>query len=333
MKKIAGLLLLVVLFGTIHSCLNDVTSSSGGGREGEVVVVLDEKFHESTAGKFVDSVLRSPFPGLPQYEPRFKLFVIPWNAFSNTFKSFRNIVKITISASVKESDVTVKRAGMQTVFHFQAPNESAFAELIMKNSQHMIDLLNYGEKNYAKHRVKQGSDVALKNYFKTKHQMDVTIPQGYQLRLDTANFVWLSFETKDISSGIFIYTFPYEDTATFTHDFLLAKRDSLLKLYVDGPRQTKDSYMTTEYNFIPPQFTELMVENKYFTEIRGLWTVVNDYMGGPFIQVARLDEARNRVVCFDGYVYNPGGDKRKLVRHLEAIAYMIDFPKDSLDEK
>lgn len=327
MKKIVVLLFIVIALSSLNSCLNDVTSSGGGGREGEVVVVLDEKFQETMAGKYVDSVLRAPFPGLPQYESQFKLFVIPWNAFSNTFKSFRNIVKITISGSVEKSDVTVKRKGMQTVFHFKAPNESSFAKLFMENSQQMVDLLNYSEKNFAKYRIKTGSDASLKKYFSENHQMNVTLPQGYHLRLDTAGFVWLSFETKDISSGVFIYYFPYEDSATFTQDFLLAKRDELLKQHVEGPRKTKKSYMTTEYNYIPPHFAELMVEKEYYTEIRGLWTVVNDYMGGPFIQVTQLDKERNRVVCFDGYVFNPSGDKRKLVRHLEAIAYMIDFPE------
>jgi hypothetical protein len=71
-----------------------------------------------------------------------------------------------------------------------------------------------------------------------------------------------------------------------------------------------------------------MVEDKYYTEIRGLWTVVNDYMGGPFINITRLDEKRNRVVTFDGYVYNPGGDKRKHVRWLETMGYMMKFPEE-----
>ncbi len=316
------------------NCSDTIRQSSGGGREGEVVVVLDKKFHETKAGDYVDSVLRAPVYGLPQYEPRFKLFVIPWNAFSNTFKSFRNIVKITISSSVSKSSVRVKRSGMQTVFQFKAKTESEFAELLMKNKQQLIDLLNYNEKKHAKYKIEQGVNKNLRKYFLNNHKLHTTFPKGYQVRLDTNNFVWVSYETNELSSGAFIYYHPYNDTATFSKDYLLQKRDSLLELYVQGPlAKTRDTYMTTEYQFIPPKFTELMVEDEYYTEIRGLWTVVNDFMGGPFIQISRLDMKRNRVVTFDGYVYHPAGNKRKYVRHLEAMGYMLKFPEEIKNEK
>ncbi|PLX25017.1 MAG: hypothetical protein C0599_01455 [Salinivirgaceae bacterium] len=321
--------LAILLLGVYSSCTDTMSTAYGGGGEGEVVVVLDKKFQETMAGDYIDSVLRAPVYGLPQYEPKFKLFVIPWNAFSNTFKAFRNIVKVSISSKYKEPEVTVKRKGMQVVFHFKAPNESEFAKLIMKNQQRLYDLLNYNEKQYASYKIQLGKKKSLTNYFRKNHDLEVVFPDGYNIRLDTSNFIWLSFETNTLSSGVFIYYYPYTSDSTFTKKYLLHKRDSLLKLYVEGPlSKTRETYMTTEYNFIPPQFQEIMVEKKYYTEIRGLWTVVNDYMGGPFINITRLDEKRNRVVTFDGYVYNPGGDKRKHVKWLEAMGYMMKFPEE-----
>ncbi|HKK58893.1 MAG TPA: DUF4837 family protein [Salinivirga sp.] len=319
---------IIATFFAAQSC-TDMSTATGGGREGEVVVVLDKKFHETKAGDYIDTVLGAPVYGLPQYEPMFKVYMIPWNAFSNTFRAFRNIIKITISSDVSKPKVTVKRADMQVVFHFKAPNESAFVKLLMNNEQQLLDLLNYTEKKYAKYKIRTGVNKNLRKYTLKNYNLHTTFPKGYEVRLDTSNFLWVSFETKDMSSGAFIYHFPYEDTNTFSKDYLLNKRDSLLELYVEGPlSETRDTYMTTEYRYIPPKFTELMVENKYYTEIRGLWTVVNDFMGGPFIQISRLDKKRNRVVVFDGYVYNPGGNKRKFVRFLEAIGYMIKFPEE-----
>lgn len=328
MKQILSIIIVFTAIAIFHSC-QDISTATGGGREGEVVVVLDKKFHETKAGDYIDTVLRAPVYGLPQYEPMFKVYMIPWNAFSNTFRAFRNIIKVTISSDVTKPKVTVKRADMQVVFHFKAPNETAFAELLMKNRQQLIDLLNYTEKKYAKYKIRQGVNKNLRKYILKNHRLHTTFPKGYQVRMDTAGFLWVSFETKDMSSGAFIYTFPYTDTSAFSKEFLLNKRDSLLKLYVQGPlAEKRDTYMTTEYRFIPPKFTELMVEDEYYTEIRGLWTVVNDFMGGPFIQISQLDEKRNRVVVFDGYVYNPGGNKRKFVRFLESIGYMIKFPEE-----
>lgn len=321
--------LIILATGIISSCENSMSTAYGGGGEGEVVVVLDKKFQETTAGNYIDSVLRAPVYGLPQYEPLFKLYVIPWNAFSNTFKAFRSIVKVTISSKVSKAKVTVKRKGMHVAFDFKAPTEKEFVKLLMENKQQLIDILNYNEKQYAAYKIKSGKDKSLKKYFLKKHDLSITLPDGYNMRLDTNNFVWLSFETNKLSSGIFIYYYPYKDDSTFTKNYLLHKRDSLLKLYVEGPlSDTRKTYMTTEYNYIPPKFTEIMVEGKYYSEIRGLWTVVNDYMGGPFIDVTRLDKKRNRVVTFEGYVFNPGGKKRKLVRWLETIGYMLKFPEE-----
>jgi hypothetical protein len=326
--------LTIFIVGVYTSCNNSMSTAYGGGGEGEVVVVLDQKFQETMAGNYIDSVLRAPVYGLPQYEPMFKLYVIPWNAFSNTFKSFRNIVKVTISNKISKADVTVKRKGMQVVFDFKAPSEKEFAKLIMKNKGRLIDLLNYNEKQYAEYKIDLGKSKTLTKYFKEKHDLSIVLPEGYTIRMDTSNFVWLSFETNKLSSGIFIYYYPYTDDSTFTKNYLLHKRDSLLKLYVEGPlSDTRETYMTTEYNYIPPKFTEVMVEDKYYTDIRGLWTVVNDYMGGPFINVTRLDEKRNRVVTFEGYVYHPSGKKRKHVRWLETIGYKLKFPEEIKDAK
>jgi hypothetical protein len=40
-----------------------------------------------------------------------------------------------------------------------------------------------------------------------------------------------------------------------------------------------------------------------------------------------VDEQHNRVVTVDGYVYNPGRDKRDLVRQIEALLYTLSFPE------
>ena len=57
---------------------------------------------------------------------------------------------------------------------------------------------------------------------------------------------------------------------------------------------------------------------------RGLWRLVNDFMGGPYINFWVYDEQHNRMVYLDGYVYAPDMRKRPLVRQLEAILTSYD---------
>lgn len=47
------------------------------------------------------------------------------------------------------------------------------------------------------------------------------------------------------------------------------------------------------------------------TELRGLWAMEGDMMGGPFVLHAIADEANGRVVVAEMIVYYPGGKKKK----------------------
>ncbi len=66
--------------------------------------------------------------------------------------------------------------------------------------------------------------------------------------------------------------------------------------------------------------------------MRGLWELHGDFMGGPFVSYTVVDERHNRVVTLDGFVYNPGHDKRDLLRQIESLLYTLSFPKPSDNE-
>jgi hypothetical protein len=69
-----------------------------------------------------------------------------------------------------------------------------------------------------------------------------------------------------------------------------------------------------------------MQNGNFVREMRGLWEVKVDFMGGPFISWSMVDEKRNRIVTAFGFVYAPKIDKRNQVRKLEGILKGIDFP-------
>ncbi len=121
------------------------------------------------------------------------------------------------------------------------------------------------------------------------------------------------------SKGIMIYSFPHVGKGTFSQKYLLNKRDSILKKNVPGP--TKGSYMSTDMVF-PPMYKTTHIDGEKIVEMRGLWKVVGDMMGGPWILHAHLDKKNNRVIVLDAYVYSPEkNDKRDKIRQLEAVLY------------
>jgi hypothetical protein len=67
--------------------------------------------------------------------------------------------------------------------------------------------------------------------------------------------------------------------------------------------------------------------------MRGLWRLINDYMGGPYISLAELDLANQRVIVAFGYVYSPGKDKRNYLRQLEAMIYSLKLNNQAENNK
>lgn len=123
--------------------------------------------------------------------------------------------------------------------------------------------------------------------------------------------------------GIFIYTYPFTDTNTFSLDYLLNKRDAFLQKYVPGERQ--GSYMTTERKYDYPQMAIINQKGNYTAAITGLWRMQGDFMGGPFVSRTMVDTLRNRVVTVEGFVYYPNEEVRNYVRQLETLLSTMEI--------
>jgi hypothetical protein len=64
-------------------------------------------------------------------------------------------------------------------------------------------------------------------------------------------------------------------------------------------------------------------------ELRGLWELVNDYMGGPFVSRSYCDEKNRRIVTVEGYIYAPRFDKRDYVRRVLGIINTFSFDNET----
>jgi hypothetical protein len=98
------------------------------------------------------------------------------------------------------------------------------------------------------------------------------------------------------------------------------------------PGPTDGSYMTTEKRV--DQVYNVIEHNKnYASEMRGLWRLEGDFMGGPYISLAELDASNQRVVVAFGYVYAPSKDKRNLLQQVEAMIYSMKFNNQDKNDK
>jgi len=330
MNRLIILLVIALSISTVGCKQGKVKKSllpGVSGKAGEVVIVMDKNYWNGTPGEMVKNILLQDVPGLPQSEPMINAVNISNKAFSELFRIHRNIIVTSISKNVKSNSITIEKdkwAQPQTIINIHAPNREAFIELWKNKGDKVLATILDAEQTRLMKNYKKYIEKPVVEKLKASSGIKLVVPKGYTYDLDTNNFIWMSHETPQISQGIFVYYYDYKDTTDFTQLNLINKRNEVLHNYVSGPR--KGSYMTTELQVLP-EFRSYKWRGNYTAELRGLWKVEGDYMGGPFISISQFDEINNRVVTVEGFVYAPKYDKRNYIRQLEAILYSIDFVK------
>lgn len=326
------ILIISVLFLSLTACnektKKEIMLPNITGKPGEVVVVIENHLWKSTVGDSLKDILLQPCIGLPQEEALFSLVNIPSDNFGRLLKTNRNVIVTKIAYSVPETEIRLKKnvwAKPQTVLYISAPDTFAFIELIGRNKEKITNIFLTAEKDILTNNAKKFADINIADNLKSKHKIGLHIPKGYSLDVNKKDFVWLEKATTETTLGIFVYYYDYKDTVQFSKDFLIAKRDSILKVNVPG--SDPGSYMTTEHDF-PVYYNEFMNDNRYMVEMRGWWELEKGFMGGPFVSLSTVDQKNNRIVTVEGFVFAPKFEKRNYIRELEGIISTLWFPAE-----
>lgn len=301
-----------------HELLTNVT-----GKSGEILLVIDKNLGTTEPGHELKNILTRLQPALPQDEPMFRVYSIPHSSFGSFFQGNRNIILVKNCNPADSASVSARYdvwAKTQAYVEISSPDKDELVRIIKANGELIPEFFRTAERKRLQQTYLQFQEREIAGRLKARHNINLVIPKGYKLDVDSTDFAWISSETPATSQGILIYKYNYTDTNTFTAEYLTDKRDSFLRKYVPGP--LKDTWMTTEHDFTPIA-TEYNLNNLYAFELRGLWKVQNDFMGGPFINITVLDEKRNTVITVEGYVYAPKYDKIEYIRQMEAILYTL----------
>ena len=328
------IMLLIVISGVFSSCSDDTPMRKKvTGKAGELVVVIPKKTWEGAVGEAVQKILSQAQISLPQEEPIFDLINVPPAAFQDIFKTSRNIVKVNISSTIDSAQVILKDdvyAWPQAVVEIQAKSDEDLLKTLNENSNLIVAYLLKAERERLMITYNDYYDKAAREIIQDKFDIKMSLPPGFIVAKQTDDFAWFRYDTPRLLQGIAIHTFPYTSEDIFSADFLINKRDSLLKENTEGP--TEGSYMATE-KMMDPVFSTFRINNNYASEMRGLWKLENDFMGGPFINLAILDVSNQRVIMLDGFVYAPQSDKRNYLRQVEAILRSIVLPNQAMNDK
>ncbi len=335
MKTSSHLFLLVLIAALVASCGSDSTQMHKNitGRSGELVVVISDESWEGVPGDLIRETLAQPQIGLPQDEPLFDLINVPHVAFKDIFKTTRNIIQTSVSANVKNEGVTFVDdvwAYPQATVQIQAKNVEQFEKLFNENKEKILSYFIAAEKERIAMNYKNVYEKGVYNILDQNFGITMKVPPGFRVMEKKKDFLWVQYDTPDIFQGIVVYTYPFVSDSAFTVNYQLPIRDSLLKTYVPGP--TEGSYMSTEKR-LDQVFNIKRHHGNYASEMRGLWRLENDFMGGPYVSLSVLDEANQRVINAYGFVYAPSKDKRNLLRQVEAMIYSMKLNNQADNDK
>ena len=304
------------------------------GPRGEVLVVCSDEVWAGEVGDSLRSALQRPYAVLPQmhfevYEPMFDFVQKPYEEFSKFWKPHRNVIFIDIADRKDTQEPSFKfykgrYAQGQTYIEGKARYAKDLAPLISERAYEMESLIHSKEVARSAGVSRLSTDEAIERDVLAGIGVSMTIPMGSYAVVIDSSFTWIDRQqtrlkgsnNHDVQQGIFIHSEPYTGPEQFSLTSILDRRDEVTRNNVSGP--TEGSYMSVERR-MQPLYEEINFNGAIAAEVKGLWRMENDFMGGPFYSLTMYDEASSTLVTVEGYTYAPYFDKREYMREIEGL--------------
>jgi len=324
------LLLSVIAFSSCDDNIKRSGLPRSIGNTSEVLVVLqNEQQWDNMIGQSIKTHLAQDQYGLTQVEPIFDLAHITVNNFSDMFKKHRNILIVDIDKKATKTKVEKfknKWSDPQRIIKITSPSATIFADELSNYTDGIIADYSEAERSRILSVFRPSSKNKVLKAVRDKFNLDITIPQGFYVAKTEPGFMWIRKEVTDFSQAIIIISEPYIDEEQFSKNSIIARTNRDLKLYIPG--DSEGTYMAITEDYIPTVPKQIdNFASDYTIELRGVWNVEHDFMGGPFVSYTFLDPDNDQIITILGYVYRPNKKKRNLLRQLEAIIYSVKFRK------
>lgn len=329
--RLIAFLVVAIAAVTLSSCYTNKNRSNlprSIGNTSEVLVVLqnDEQW-DSRIGQSIKEHLGKEQYGLMQVEPIFDLAHITISNFSDMFQKHRNILIVNIDKKATSTKVEAfedKWAGPQQIIKITTPSVTTFGDEFSNYSAEIIEGYSKAERKRILTVFRPSSKNKVLSAVRKSFNLDITVPQGFYVAKNEPDFMWIRKEVTDFSQGIIILSEPYMDEEQFSANSIMARTNRDLKQYIPG--DSEGTYMTIEDEYVTPVIKHVDDFASDFTvEMRGIWDVEHDFMGGPFVSYTFVDPGNNQIITIYGYVYHPNKKKRNLLRQVEAIIYSVKF--------
>jgi hypothetical protein len=295
---------------------------SSSGKYGEVLIVVDTFYENRQTGEVLNKIFSDAIDGMPQAEGYFRASTVPPKAFQSILKRSRNVLKLSIGKG-KSTAINMEEnvwAKDQFMIQITAASDTDAARILTKNIQTIRDHYNEKELERLQKQFRGKPEKEIMKTISERYNLKMVIPPGFVQMAKDENGFWLKKEKSigqhQIMQGVSVSIRPYIADSVFSHEQMIRNRNTFTKEMIQGTRDSAYMAVYEEYRAVTK---EINLNGVYALEYRGLWNMVNDFMGGPFLHYTMVDEENNKVVELDAFVFAPKFNKREYLRELEAI--------------
>ncbi|MEM9823476.1 MAG: DUF4837 family protein [Bacteroidota bacterium] len=353
MRKIAFSLLLLLCLSSCSEEVRDKLDApkNAFGSSNQLCVIADQELWDSNIGDTLRYYFAAAYPILPQPEPFFDLkhFTPAEIAARPSRKELRSYLLIgdfndvnSEAGKMIRKDIgqeKIRRAEEQKDYNIIVGKDKwAQGQLLIYLFAQRDQLIEVIQRNYpaVSKRIEKtnegqfestiyfgGENVDLKAKLKKQFDVDMRVPVDYFLAIQDESTIWMRKETDYLSSNIIVHKIPYTDQSQLTKQGLKGIRNAIGKKYIST--EIEGTYMRTNDIDLPMLTQYINIGGHYTLEARGIWDIVNDFMGGPFVSYLIHNANTNELLFIDCFIHAPGKKKRDFVQHLEYIVGSINY--------
>ncbi|WP_037318230.1 DUF4837 family protein [Salegentibacter sp. Hel_I_6] len=292
--------------------------SDSSGNINQITLIIENELWNGPVGEAIRDNFAATVEGLPQEEPMFSLSQVPPETFSGFVRRNRSFISVQKGKEKEARIIKDLYARPQTGVIISGENEEELIHVINESSEKLVSAFKQTELKEKQRRMRK----SLKDDDKLEEKFGLSLkfPSAYRYAVEEENFVWIRKEIQKGNMEILIYEVPFSQIEADTNTIgnIIKMRDSIGKVHIPGPKPEEGTHMITEEAYAPYLF-ETEIDGKFAYETRGTWEVKGAFMAGPFLNYAIKDEANNRYLVIEGFVFSPSRGKRDNMFEIDAI--------------
>ena len=293
------------------------------GRQLEIILVQSENCSKEDFEVFKENLIIQQTPLLEteiygEIKNLFYVISISEKDFSSIFRTHKNIIFVNsgnnFSIQYKEN-VWAKN---QNVYLCSINTKEGGSNQIINLSKSVSEKIKTKEIKKRVDKYSKTTPQNIQKYLAEKHNLSISLPVNFFI-VDSLNGVLnLRGDTKNSSQRILISPFSLDSKIKN----IISHQNEIAKNNISSEIQGSFVSIEERTNLY---IDSLKTANQEKINIKGLWTMEGDFMGGSFFTTLVTNLKKNQKHIISLYLYAPGENKAHYLLDLESILESVKY--------